>query len=71
MCVEELKDAMLEVMEEQLVNEMMQDADNNGNGLIDYDDFVNRVMQGKWKLLSIYSRHWTHLLSLALLMWNL
>ena len=46
-CVEELKDAMLEVMGEQLVNEMMQDADNNGNGLIDYDDFVNRVMQGK------------------------
>ena len=44
--VDEMKEAMLEVMGEELVDEMLNDADVNKNGLIDYDEFIKRVMSG-------------------------
>ena len=45
-CVEELREAMMEVMCEHQVHEMITHADN-GNGLVDYQDFIKNVMMGK------------------------
>ena len=44
--VQELKEAMLEVMGEDEVNEMMNHADN-GEGVVDYQNFIKDVMMGK------------------------
>ena len=38
---------MLEVMGEDQVNEMVNEADVNGTGNVDYEDFIKRVMVGK------------------------
>ena len=45
--VGELRDAMLEVMTDEQVDEMMQDADFKGDGNVDYEEFIKRVMNGK------------------------